>query len=80
MISMLYPEGKHLSIFERQKKAEKFVKTIYIHAPMDEDTFDISRVIRCGDLVPDIKKTFIPACSYNLLYRINDGRFHKERT
>jgi len=80
MISMLYPEGKYLSIFERQKQAEKFVKTIYIHAPMDEDTFDVSRIIRCGDLVPDIKKIFIPACSYHLFYRINDKRFRKKRT
>jgi uncharacterized radical SAM superfamily Fe-S cluster-containing enzyme len=80
MISMLYPEGKYLSIFERQKQAEKFVKTIYIHAPMDEDTFDVSRIIRCGDLVPDIKKTFIPACSYHLFYRINDKRFRKKWT
>ncbi len=77
MISMLYPTGELLSPFERQKRAEKFIKTITIHAHMDEDTFDLSRVVRCGDLVPGTNKTYIPACSYNLFYRMKDKRFWK---
>lgn len=77
-ISTLYPSGKNLTAFERQKIAEKFIKTIYIHAHMDEDTFDVSRVIRCGDLVPDSARTFIPACTYNLFYRMKDSRFWRE--
>ncbi len=77
-ISALYPAGKNLTAFERQKIAEQYVKTIYIHSHMDEETFDVSRVIRCGDLVPDSTKTFIPACSYNLFYRMKDSRFWRE--
>jgi uncharacterized radical SAM superfamily Fe-S cluster-containing enzyme len=77
-ISALFPTGRNLTPFERQRIAEKFIKTIYIHAHMDEDTFDVSRVVRCGDLVPDSMKTFIPACSYNLFYRMKDSRFWRE--
>jgi 7,8-dihydro-6-hydroxymethylpterin dimethyltransferase len=80
IIEELYPVGRNLSAFDRQKIAEKFFKTIYIHAHMDEDTFDVSRVVRCGDLVPDGAKTFIPACSYNLFYRMKDSRFWSEET
>lgn len=78
-ISQLYPVGKNLSAFERQRIAEKNIKTIYIHSHMDEDNFDVSRVVRCGDLVPDVNKTFIPACSYNLFYRMKDERFWVEK-
>jgi len=77
-ISLLYPVDKRLNPFERQRIAEKFIKTIYIHAHMDEDNFDLSRVIRCGDLVPDTNKRFIPACAYNLFYRMKDKRFWNE--
>ncbi|MGE5679738.1 MAG: radical SAM protein [Bacillota bacterium] len=77
-ISILYPIGRNLNAFERQRIAEKHIKTIYIHSHMDEDTFDISRISRCGDLVPDVNKRFIPACSYNLFYRMKDERFWVE--
>ena len=78
IIGELYPSRTPLTPFERQKIAEQFFKTIYIHAHMDEDTFDVSRIVRCGDLVPDASKTFIPACSYNLFYRMKDSRFWNE--
>lgn len=78
-ISLLYPVGKSLTAFERQRIAEKHIKTIYIHSHMDEDNFDLSRITRCGDLVPDVNKTFIPACSYNLFYRMKDERFWIEK-
>jgi len=54
------------------------VKTVTIHAHMDEDNFDLARVALCGDLVPDEVGTMIPACSYNLLYRQKDPRFWVE--
>jgi uncharacterized radical SAM superfamily Fe-S cluster-containing enzyme len=77
IISLLYPINKRSNPFERQKIAERFIKTIYIHSHMDEDNFDLSRIIRCGDLVTDKNKTFIPACTYNLFYRMKDKRFWK---
>jgi len=56
----------------------EMVKTVTIHAHMDEDNFDLARVAFCGDLVPDESGAMIPACSYNLLYRQKDPRFWVE--
>ena len=56
----------------------EMVKTVTIHAHMDEDNFDLARVALCGDLVPDESGAMIPACSYNLLYRQKDPRFWVE--
>jgi len=56
----------------------EMVKTVTIHAHMDEDNFDLARVASCGDLVPDESGAMIPACSYNLLYRQKDPRFWVE--
>jgi uncharacterized radical SAM superfamily Fe-S cluster-containing enzyme len=73
-IRELYPPGG-LSRAERQKRAESMIRMVYIHPHMDEDNFDIARVSRCGDLVPDESGRMIPACSYNLIYRQKDPRF-----
>ena len=56
----------------------EMVKTVTIHAHMDEDNFDIARVALCGDLVPDEAGAMVPACAYNLLYRQKDSRFWVE--
>jgi hypothetical protein len=62
--------------FERQRLAEQSVRTtIYSHAHMDEDTFDCSRAMLCPDLVPAEPGRWIPACTYNLFYRMRDERF-----
>ncbi len=74
-VKSLYPVGKNLSIFERQKVAEHFTKTIYIHSHMDADTFDLARICRCGDLVPQCDGRYVPACSYNMFYRQQDENF-----
>lgn len=76
-IEELYPTGLTLSKIERRERAEKMVKMIYIHPHMDEDNFDLARVSRCGDVVPDENGRMIPACSYNLLFRQQDARFWK---
>jgi uncharacterized radical SAM superfamily Fe-S cluster-containing enzyme len=78
-IRELYPAGG-LSRAERQRKAESMIRMVYIHPHMDGDNFDIARVSRCGDLVPDEEGRMIPACSYNLLYRQQDPRFWVEDT
>ncbi len=56
----------------------EMVKTVTIHAHMDEDNFDLARVALCGDLVPDEDGNMVPACSYNLLDREIDPRFGVE--
>lgn len=75
VVKELYPDGKEISNAERKKALEKKIKSIYIHPHMDEDNFDLDRICRCGDIVPDEDGRMIPACSYNLLYRQKDSRF-----
>lgn len=78
LIETLYPRGRAVSGFERQRLAESAVRTIYVHAHMDEDTFDCSRAMMCPDLVPAEPGRLIPACAYNLFYRMKDERFYVE--
>ena len=79
LIEQLYPKNRTLSVFERQRIAESAVRTIYIHAHMDEDTFDCSRAMLCPDLVPAEQGRLISACTYNLFYRMQDERFYVEQ-
>ena len=46
---------------------------------MDEDTLDLGRLCACPDQVPDPEGRLIPACSYNLFYRMRDPRFDWQR-
>jgi len=74
----LFPKNRSLTPFERQRVAESSVRTVCIHAHMDEDSFDCSRAMMCPDLVPSEPGRFIPACTYNLFYRRQDRRFFTE--
>ena len=78
LVEALYPAGKSLRAFERQRIAESAVRTVYVHTHMDEDTFDCSRAMMCPDLVPAEPGRLIPACTYNLFYRMQDERFYVE--
>jgi hypothetical protein len=79
IIRELFPPKKApLTAAERQAIGEKYVLTIYLHAHMDEDNFDLARVCTCPDQVPDPEGRLISACSYNLFYRMKDPRFWKE--
>lgn len=78
MLRSLYPSGTPLSVHERQRRAEQMVKTVYVHAHMDEDTFEVGRAMRCPDQVPVHAERLIGACSYNLFYRRQDPRFWVE--
>jgi 7,8-dihydro-6-hydroxymethylpterin dimethyltransferase len=75
LVEQLYPPGRAIDNFQRQRLAESGVRTIYLHAHMDEDTFDCSRAMLCPDLVPAEPGRLIPACAYNLFYRMQDERF-----
>jgi 7,8-dihydro-6-hydroxymethylpterin dimethyltransferase len=75
LVERLYPAGRAIDDFQRQRLAEQSVRTIYLHAHMDEDTFDCSRAMLCPDLVPAEPGRWIPACTYNLFYRMKDERF-----
>jgi 7,8-dihydro-6-hydroxymethylpterin dimethyltransferase len=71
----MFPSDRRLSILERQKIAERTVKAIYIHSHMDEENFDVARVMKCPVGVPQEDGGNIPTCSYNVLYREKDHRF-----
>lgn len=75
LLTEMFPSGKPLPILERQKIAERSAKAIYIHSHMDEETFDVSRIMKCCVGVPEADGTNIPTCSYNVLYREKDKRF-----
>lgn len=79
IVEKLYPASRVLTAFERQQVTESCVRTVYIHAHMDEDTFDCSRAMTCPDLVPAEPGRLIPACTYNLFYRMEDKRYYVTR-
>ena len=80
MLRSLYPPDQAaLPIDQRRRMAERFTKAIYIHSHMDEESFDVSRVMKCCVGVPDAEGGNIPTCSYNVLYREKDPRFASNR-
>lgn len=70
---MFPPRG--LPLAERQRIAERASKAIYIHSHMDEESFDVSRIMKCSVGVPETDGSNIPTCAYNVLYREKDARF-----
>lgn len=76
LVERMYPAGKAITDFQRQRIAESFVRTVTVHAHMDEDTFDCSRAMLCGDLVPTEPGRLVPDCTYNLFHRNQDQRFN----
>ncbi|OQA74562.1 MAG: Cyclic pyranopterin monophosphate synthase 1 [bacterium ADurb.Bin243] len=78
LIRKIFPPGAAMDAFQRQKIAEKYIKSIYIHSHMDAYNYDAARIVRCGDLVPQTDGRYIPACSYNMFYRKYDERFWSE--
>jgi uncharacterized radical SAM superfamily Fe-S cluster-containing enzyme len=75
VLGEMFPSGSPRSLAERQRVAERAVKAVYIHAHMDEESFDVARIMKCPIGVPEADGTNIPTCTYNVLYRERDGRF-----
>jgi uncharacterized radical SAM superfamily Fe-S cluster-containing enzyme len=75
LLGAMFPARRPLSFEARQKIAERASKAIYIHSHMDEESFDVARVMKCSIGVPEIDGSNIPTCSYNVLYREHDMRF-----
>jgi uncharacterized radical SAM superfamily Fe-S cluster-containing enzyme len=63
---------------ERRKVAEESTKAIYVHAHMDEETFDTDRISKCCVGMPDAQGHNVPSCAYNVLYRERDARFMEQ--
>ncbi len=60
---------------ERLRRAEASAKAVYVHAHMDEETFDTDRIRQCCVGIREPDGTNIPSCAYNILYRDRDARF-----
>jgi len=74
-IHLMYPEDRAVELEERMHIGEGLVKTIFIHAFMDEHTFEIDRIKKCCThyALPDGR--LMPGCAYNMFYRHKDPRF-----
>lgn len=75
MLAALYPPGPPIDVYQRQRAAERFVKTIFVHAHMDEDTYEVGRAMRCPDQVVMDREHLVGACNFNLIYRMPDPLF-----
>jgi hypothetical protein len=75
ILGAMFPTDRALPLAERQRVAERAIKAIYIHAHMDEESFDVGRIMKCPVGVPEVDGTNIPTCTYNVLYRERDARF-----
>jgi uncharacterized radical SAM superfamily Fe-S cluster-containing enzyme len=64
-----------LDAIARMRRAEASSKAIYVHAHMDEETFDTDRIRQCCVGIREPDGTNIPSCAYNTLYRDRDARF-----
>ena len=74
-LKLMYPPDRALEIEERMRLGESVVKTIFIHAFMDEWTFEVDRIKKCCThyALPDGR--LMPGCAYNLFYREKDDRY-----
>jgi len=70
----MYPEDQAVELSERLRIGEGLVKTIFIHAFMDEHTFELERIKKCCThyALPDGR--LMPSCAYNMFYRERSGR------
>jgi uncharacterized radical SAM superfamily Fe-S cluster-containing enzyme len=74
MMDALFP-AQPLDDRERQKRAEQYMKAVYIHSHMDADNLDLARLRQCCVAVPSEDGRFVPTCAYNNFHRARDARF-----
>jgi uncharacterized radical SAM superfamily Fe-S cluster-containing enzyme len=74
-LRLMYPEDRRIELEERLRLGEGLVKTIFIHAFMDEHTFEVDRIKKCCThyALPDGR--LMPGCAYNMFHRHRDTRF-----
>lgn len=61
--------------------AERRIKSIFIHAFQDAETFDLARARRCCNGYPQPDGRIMPACAYNVLggRELEDGNWKMKR-
>ena len=73
MLLDLFPAAP-LSHEERRRRAERWCKAIYVHAYMDEDTWEHGRATRCPHQVVVEGERLVCACHFNLFHRAGAAR------
>jgi hypothetical protein len=78
LLRAMFPADRVLPPIEAMRVSERAAKAIYVHAHMDEETFDVERIVQCCDsnCYPD--GSTIPVCAYNVLYREKESAFMAE--
>ncbi len=76
LLRALFPVDRPpLSAQEAMRVSERAAKAVYLHAHMDEETFDVERVAQCCDSNCYADGSTVPVCSYNVLYREKEAAF-----
>ena len=75
VLEEMFPSGRTLTREESLRIAERVAKAVYVHSHMDEETFDVERVMQCCDSNCYADGTTIPVCAYNVLYRETEEHF-----
>jgi hypothetical protein len=72
-IFLMYPRDKALELEARLHLGESLVKTVFVHAFMDADTFEVERIKKCCThyALPDGR--LMPGCAYNVIHRARDA-------
>jgi len=75
LLRLMYPADRVLELEDRLQIGEGAVKTIFIHAFMDEHTFEVDRIKKCCThyAMPDGR--LMPGCAYNMFHRAKDPRY-----
>lgn len=60
---------------QRLREAERRTRALYVHAHMDEESFDTDRIQLCPVSIREPDGQNIPSCAYNVIYRERDTRF-----
>ena len=75
LLDDLYPAGGHADRLAQLAAGERWIKAVYIHSHMDEETFDTERAAECCDSNCYADGRTIPVCNYNVLYRDTEAKF-----
>ncbi|HVV85424.1 MAG TPA: radical SAM protein [Kofleriaceae bacterium] len=75
LLDDLYPAGGHADRLAQLAAGERWIKAVYVHSHMDEETFDTERAAECCDSNCYADGRTIPVCNYNVLYRDTEARF-----
>ncbi len=70
-----FPSDRSLDPEQSLRASERWIKAIYVHAHMDEETFDTERLAACCDANCCPDGSTIPVCAYNVLYREKEANF-----